>query len=133
MDLHCGACGRYFHQYRGRPAHFCEECRQDLRPHGSGHQRLRAMLIDSAYGQPCARCGKPMLEGEELDLDHDENGGYLGFSHALCNRRAGAYKGAERRWHPERVATKEDRLVTLGSLRKQPPEHTPPRTSSRWD
>jgi hypothetical protein len=29
-----------------------------------------------------------------LHYDHDERGGYLGFSHAHCNRSAGASKGA---------------------------------------
>jgi hypothetical protein len=36
-----------------------------------------------------------MLPGEALDFDHDDNhpGFYLGFSHASCNRSAGATKG----------------------------------------
>lgn len=57
------------------------------------HQRLRAALLPYAVGQPCARCGKTILAGEKLDLDHDESGGYLGFSHVRCNRQAGARKG----------------------------------------
>lgn len=34
-----------------------------------------------------------MLEGQELHLDHtDDRTGYLGFSHAECNTRAGGFK-----------------------------------------
>lgn len=43
---------------------------------------------------PCARCGNPLGPmGPDLHYDHDETGGYLGFSHAQCNIRAGAIKG----------------------------------------
>lgn len=31
--------------------------------------------------------------GPWLHYDHDEHGGYAGFSHATCNKRAGAIKG----------------------------------------
>jgi hypothetical protein len=31
--------------------------------------------------------------GPWLHYDHNEAGGYLGFSHAHCNNRAGAIKG----------------------------------------
>ncbi|WP_139238407.1 hypothetical protein [Streptomyces aidingensis] len=35
-----------------------------------------------------------MLLGDQLDLDHDDDGdGYLGWAHASCNRSAGATKG----------------------------------------
>lgn len=66
------------------------------RGYGAKHQKLRAQLLPSAYGTPCARCGRPMLQGQALHLDHtDTRTGYLGFSHAACNRRAGARKGAK--------------------------------------
>jgi hypothetical protein len=65
------------------------------RGYGAEHQRLRAKLLPSAYGQPCTRCGKPMLPGQALHFDHTEDRtGYLGFAHAACNRKAGARKGA---------------------------------------
>lgn len=65
------------------------------RGYGSEHQKLRAKLLPSAYGQPCTRCGLPMLKGQALHLDHtDTRNGYLGFAHASCNRKAGARKGA---------------------------------------
>jgi hypothetical protein len=60
---------------------------------GSKHQKLRAVLLPSAYGKPCARCGQPMLPGQELHLDHnDDRTGWIGFSHARCNVRAAARK-----------------------------------------
>ncbi|MGP4114155.1 hypothetical protein ACTWP5_25000 [Streptomyces sp. 4N509B] len=35
-----------------------------------------------------------MLLGDQLDLDHHDDGeGYRGWSHAACNRSAGAVKG----------------------------------------
>ena len=56
------------------------------------HQKLRRLLLPGAYGKNCARCGLPLLRGQPLDLDHEDNGtgNYLGFSHRSCNRRAGA-------------------------------------------
>jgi hypothetical protein len=33
--------------------------------------------------------------GPHLHYDHAEGGGYLGFSHARCNVKAGASKGAK--------------------------------------
>lgn len=66
------------------------------RGYGSAHQTLRANLLPQAYGKPCTRCGKPMLKGQALHLDHnDTRTGYLGFAHATCNRKAGARKGAQ--------------------------------------
>jgi hypothetical protein len=39
-----------------------------------------------------------MLPGQALDLDHRyDGGGWLGFAHAACNRRAGGRLGAARR------------------------------------
>lgn len=65
------------------------------RGYGTEHQKLRAKLLPLAYGKPCTRCGKPMLQGQPLHFDHtDDRTGYLGFAHASCNRRAGARKGA---------------------------------------
>lgn len=44
---------------------------------------------------PCVRCGKPLGPmNRNLHLDHAEDGTYLGFAHAACNRKAGASKGA---------------------------------------
>lgn len=66
--------------------------------YGYDHQRLRRALLPEAYGKPCPRCGKPMLPGQSLDLDHtDDRTGYNGMAHADCNRAAGARKANARR------------------------------------
>jgi hypothetical protein len=58
------------------------------------HRKLRALRLPYAYGTPCVRCGESMLPGQALEFDHnDARTGYLGFSHADCNRKAGAQKG----------------------------------------
>ena len=68
------------------------------------HRRTAERWRPYAVGKPCNRCGKPMLPGEPVDLDHDDvNGGYLAphpadsFSHASCNRSAGARDGNQQR------------------------------------
>jgi hypothetical protein len=52
------------------------------------HKKLRAQLLAQWQdGDPCARCDGPMRHGEPVDLDHTDDGtGYLGLSHASCNR-----------------------------------------------
>jgi len=69
------------------------------RGYGSKHQALRRALLPRAWGTPCSRCGEPMLQGQELDLDHDDEDRtqYRGFSHSECNRAAGARKRHEPR------------------------------------
>jgi hypothetical protein len=43
----------------------------------------------------CARCGLPILPGDEWDLDHGpDRSSYLGPAHRRCNRVAGARNGA---------------------------------------
>jgi hypothetical protein len=61
--------------------------------YGAAHRAHRAAWLPFALGSPCARCGRPIEPGESVDLDHAEGGGYLGFAHSTCNRRAGAIKG----------------------------------------
>lgn len=73
--------------------------------YGAAHKRLRANLSQRSVGQPCARCGRLIRDGEPLELDHrDDGAGYLGMSHTNCNRVAGGRKGgllkAERRRMP---------------------------------
>lgn len=61
--------------------------------YGRHHQRLRAALLPGAIGKPCHHCGEMMVEGQDLDLDHDPTGhGYRGMAHRSCNRREGALK-----------------------------------------
>src|SRR4051794_29556780 len=59
------------------------------------HRRLSELLRSQAYGRPCVRCGLPMLPGQPLDLDHDDDNPahYRGVAHSHCNRSAGAQKG----------------------------------------
>ena len=64
------------------------------------HRRYVDQFRRFAYGKPCSRCGRPMLAGQRLHLDHADDGkGYIGghpansFSHEHCNTRAGQMKG----------------------------------------
>lgn len=102
----CEVCGELFHQGVGRPAKRCPAHRTR---YGAEHQQLRAATVDSYVGRPCARCGQPLFP--PMDLDHDEAGGYLGYSHAVCNRRAGA---ARRNGQPASES------VPLGTTRAGP-------------
>jgi 5-methylcytosine-specific restriction endonuclease McrA len=65
---------------------------------GYEHQALRARLLPLAFGKPCPLCGKPMLKGQALDLDHEVprvvgGKGPRRMAHRRCNRSAGARLG----------------------------------------
>jgi hypothetical protein len=74
------------------------------RGYGSQHQSMRNRLLAAwKPGQPCARCGQPMLcrwlitpSGKRvsaIDLGHtDDRRGYTGLEHRSCNRRDGQAK-----------------------------------------
>lgn len=67
------------------------------RGYGYAHQQERKRRAARHQPtDPCARCGRPLGPmGSWLHLDHDEHGGYLGFSHGMtCNVSAGGSKGA---------------------------------------
>jgi hypothetical protein len=66
---------------------------KDHSRYGGAHQHKRRTERDLAYGKPCARCGRQLEVGQPIHLDHDERGGYLGFSHSTCNLSAGGRKG----------------------------------------
>jgi hypothetical protein len=54
------------------------------------HRAVRRAVLPHAYGQLCHFCGRPMLPGQALDLDHRPDGrGYRGMSHSRCNRADG--------------------------------------------
>ena len=63
--------------------------------HGWKHaqeRKHRALLHHPSH--ICTRCPYPLGPmGPWLHLDHAEDGSYLGFAHAKCNRDAGARKG----------------------------------------
>lgn len=62
------------------------------------HERARAAAVRAwRPGDACPRCGLEINPAfDDLHLDHDEHGGYLGLSHAGCNTRAGGLKSAAR-------------------------------------
>lgn len=76
------------------------------RGYGNDHQALRKQLLAAwKPGQPCARCGQPilyrwMLDGNgrrvsAIDLGHtDDRRAYTGLEHRTCNRRDGQRKTA---------------------------------------
>ena len=81
-----------------------------------GHRLTRAVTVAQAIGKPCVRCGELMLEGQALHLDHaDDGNGYLGYSHASCNARAGAISANKARAAAYRAAKAKE---------GQPPEPT---------
>lgn len=91
----CEACGQGFEQFgRGRPAKRCHDCREHDR-YGPIHQQLRANP-EQAVGTACTRCGRMILDGQEVSPDHVDGGGphdYRGWAHRHCNVSAGAAYG----------------------------------------
>jgi hypothetical protein len=93
------------------------------RGYGPQHRALRKRLLEQWQpGDPCARCGQPMLyrwqyvNGKQvsaIDLGHldGDKSQYTGLEHAACNRAAGARqtnrlrraRGARRRWTTSRA------------------------------
>lgn len=69
------------------------------RGYGADHKKARAAAAqDHKPSDLCARCHKP-LGPMSPALHYDHNGartGYLGFSHARCNSRAGSREGRRR-------------------------------------
>lgn len=63
--------------------------RTAARGYGGAHQALRRALapVVAAGGVACSRCGRLIEQWQSWDLDHrDDRMGYLGPSHASCNR-----------------------------------------------
>lgn len=81
----CAAHRQQYEQQRG--------CRHQ-RGYDSTHEQTRRRLLPAAYGQPCPRCHKPMLPGQDLDLGHsiplriDPTSRADRIEHASCNRGA---------------------------------------------
>lgn len=69
------------------------------RGYGQAHTKARAAAAARHQPtDPCVRCGKPLGPlGPHLHYDHNATRtGYLGFSHARCNVKAGARAGRAR-------------------------------------
>lgn len=72
------------------------------RGYGHAHKQLRAAIAPHVPGTPCSRCGYPIREGQEWELDHNDNrDGYLGPSHKSCNRRAASKKARAQQLRPQ--------------------------------
>jgi hypothetical protein len=98
-ERRCPVCGRLFLQRTGQHRFCTPVCRERARAtarvagsparYGHKHRKLRravAMQV-AAGGVSCARCGGLIIRGDAWDLDHADDGdGYLGPSHARCNR-----------------------------------------------
>lgn len=77
--------------------------------YGRAHRAIRRRLAADTVGTPCVRCGVLIVPGDELDLDHTDDGrGYLGMAHAACNRAAGARKGNALRGQRKRIRIMDD-------------------------
>jgi len=84
------------------------------------HKTMRKRLAPVvALGETkCARCGELIEPDEKWELDHRDDGrGWLGPSHAKCNRRAG--------W--ERMVD-----VVSGNGHREHIEESPYKWSQRW-
>lgn len=69
----CKKCGRPLPSQfgAGRPRQFCDPCQNyKSKKYGLSHQAIRRRLLPLAYGNPCGKCGLPMVKGQSLDLDH---------------------------------------------------------------
>ncbi|WP_146776700.1 hypothetical protein [Parafrankia sp. Ea1.12] len=88
-------------------AWYCPDCkaRRGMRPgptttsrgYGHEHRKTREKLLPAAVGSTCTRCHRPIVEGQDVHLDHtDDRTGYNGLAHDHCNVVAGARKGAAR-------------------------------------
>lgn len=79
--------------------------------YGRAHRAIRRRLAADAVGTPCVRCGVPIVPGDELDLDHTDDGrGYLGMAHASCNRAAGARKANALRGLRKRIRMDDPKI-----------------------
>jgi predicted nucleic acid-binding Zn-ribbon protein len=89
----CSQCGAAtFRPGAGRQTKLCPSCGGGR--YGRKHRELRAAKLEDAYFTACFRCGRVMLPGQELHLDHMDGAGpddYVPslFSHAKCNAAAG--------------------------------------------
>lgn len=85
------------------------------------HQRARATGFKALpLVSPCVRCGHEMdKRADEIELDHDEHGGYLGFSHGspcrTCGLRCNSYFGGLKSAELAGKRVRERRCVICGT------------------
>jgi hypothetical protein len=128
----CRNCGTViFKPGPGRPRKLCPDCRTER--YGLDHKARRAAELADYVGRPCSRCGKPMLEDDEVHLDHVDGGGpndYRGLSHAKCNMAGAARSRAVAAGRPRLAAGKEQPVAKAGRYDPGPPRegivHEPP-------
>jgi hypothetical protein len=87
----CARCRRALE--RGQVCPTCDPTRRQAPAAcGADHRRVRRTLLPLAYGTLCEHCGRPMLPGQELDLDHEFGPGQPAtrLLHSSCNRARGA-------------------------------------------
>lgn len=91
--------------------------------YGYDHRRMRAAWLESSWDTPCVRCGRPLVRGTQVHLDHsdDDPSKYLGFSHQSCNI-------ASRNRRRARIA----RQALGEQADPQPTEPAPMPTSREW-
>jgi hypothetical protein len=79
---------------------------------GGDHQKRRRLLLPYAYDTPCPLCGRLMLKGQFLDLDHEiprvlgGTDGPVRITHRSCNRRLGARLAGRLRSRDNRVRSR---------------------------
>jgi hypothetical protein len=91
---------------------------------GGDHQAVRRALLPGVAGTTCPRCGRQILPGQEVDLDHVDQpvvyggGGRRILAHRRCNRSAGGQLGNARKAASRNSAWKRAKVmlaeVTLG-------------------
>jgi len=88
-DHRCATCASAWHATRDRGRGTARARGYDAR-----HDATRRRLLPQAYGQPCPRCGEPMMPGQRLDLGHtvalrvDPTARGDRIEHSDCNRRS---------------------------------------------
>jgi hypothetical protein len=104
----CPPCARKHDTQRGTPAQ---------RGYGPAHRRERARQVAAFEpGQPCARCGKPIMSTADADLGHtSDRRGYTGLEHARCNRSAGGKTSTKPRTDAAPYATPAPPETPAGS------------------
>jgi hypothetical protein len=144
-EARCVGCGSSFYRRTGTHKYCTPVCRERhrgldparRRRYSSSHQRVRAQVaVTVEQGRAtCARCGEPIRPGvDDWDLDHadGDGNGYLGPSHAACNRATTPrVRGVSLRWSQRwfddppvgPIVYGHERVIYLGDGEWQPLGH----------